>query len=63
MPPTSEPILFDAEIRQVKTMVDHSVNLTLNIPEYELDAVAKLLQHMLDFARVAIQVENQREPE
>lgn len=53
----AEPILFDCEIRQVKTMADYSVNLTLNIPEYNKDQAAELLKHILDFARVAIQIE------
>lgn len=31
-----EPIAvrFEAEVRQVKTMADFTVNLTLNLPEY-----------------------------
>jgi len=27
-------IEFHAEVRQIKTMVDHSFNVTLNLPEY-----------------------------
>lgn len=30
----SEPFTFEAEVRQVKSMVDHTVNITLNLPEY-----------------------------
>jgi hypothetical protein len=30
----TEPFTFEAEIRQVKSMADHSVNVTLNLPEY-----------------------------
>ncbi len=29
----SEPIAFEAEVRQVRTMVDGSINVLLNIPE------------------------------
>jgi len=32
-----------AELRQVKTMVDHTVNVTLNVPEDCLDQVRVLL--------------------
>ncbi len=32
-----------AEVRQIKTMVDGSVNLTLNIPEDCMNAVKELL--------------------
>lgn len=27
---------FEAQVRQVKTMADHSVNITLNLPEYAI---------------------------
>ena len=37
---------FDAEVRQVKTMVDGSVNVTLNLPEYHV-AEAQLLMAMI----------------
>jgi len=57
----SEPILFDCEIRQVKTMADHSVNLTLNIPEYNNEAAAMLLRNILSFGRAAIQIDPQEE--
>lgn len=36
---------FVAEIRQVKTMADHTVNVTLNLPEYCIDQVSELLKH------------------
>ena len=34
---------FEAEVRQVKTMVDMSVNVTLNLPEYQLSEAQQLL--------------------
>jgi hypothetical protein len=36
---------FVAEVRQVKTMADHTVNLTLNMPEYCVQQAAWFLQH------------------
>lgn len=36
---------FVAEIRQVKTMADHTFNLTLNLPEYNDAQAAWFLQH------------------
>lgn len=27
---------FEAQVRQVKTMADHSVNIALNLPEYAI---------------------------
>ena len=35
-------VQFDAEVRQIKSMVDGSCNLIVNIPEYEI-AKAKVL--------------------
>lgn len=50
----TEPIKFECEIRQVKTMADHTVNVTLNIPEYNVEASVELLRHIQDMAVVAI---------
>lgn len=36
---------FVAEVRQVKTMADHTVNLTLNLPEYCVKQAAWFMQH------------------
>ncbi len=36
---------FVAEIRQVKTMADHTVNVTLNLPEYCVQQAAWFMQH------------------
>jgi hypothetical protein len=38
-------IEFVAEIRQVKTLSDHTVNVTLNFPEYCTEQVAEMLKH------------------
>lgn len=49
-----EPIRFDAEIRQIKSMADRSFNLVLNIPEYQIDEAQKLMKMLLDHVAVAI---------
>lgn len=36
---------FVAEVRQVKTMADHTVNVTLNLPEYCGDQSAWFLKY------------------
>ena len=36
---------FVAEIRQVKTMADHTVNVVLNLPEYCVKQAAWFIQH------------------
>lgn len=37
---------FEAEVRQIKSMVDGSCNVTFNLPEYQL-AEAQLLMGMI----------------
>ena len=34
---------FEAELRQIRSMSDHTYNLTLNIPEYCLPQVKEML--------------------
>jgi hypothetical protein len=47
-------IEFDAEVRQIKTMVDHSVNVTINIPEPYLEQAKLLMDKLQDMVRVVI---------
>ena len=47
-------IHFDAEVRQVKSMVDGSWNLTLNIPEYNLKQAQEIMGWMRDQVGVAM---------
>ena len=49
-----EVIEFDFLVRQIKTMADHSVNLTLNIPEYNHDAAAQLIRKIDGFGKCAL---------
>lgn len=46
-----------AEVRQVKTMVDHSVNLTLNVPEDCLPQAQQFMAWLGELVRVVAVVE------
>lgn len=52
---------FVAEIRQVKTMADHTVNVTLNLPEYCIEQAAWFMQHQGEMVRIVSGVEVDRE--
>ena len=45
---------FEAELRQVKSMADHSFNVTLNVPEYCLPQVKELMGWLADEVKVVI---------
>ena len=45
---------FDAEVRQVKTMVDFSINLTLNIPERYREQAKALIDRLGDEVKVVV---------
>ena len=47
-------IHFDAELRQIKTMVDRSFNITLNVPEYQKDQVKLMMDLLNDMVAVAM---------
>jgi hypothetical protein len=51
-----EPIAieFDCQVRQVKSMADHSVNVILNLPEYCAEQAAALLKRIDDVGKVVI---------
>jgi hypothetical protein len=56
-----EPIRFDAELRQIKSMVDKSFNIVLNIPEYNIEQVQELmtmLNNMVAVAMINVDKEN-----
>lgn len=48
---------LDAEIRQIKSMADHSYNVIINVPEYCLPQVKQLMEWILSTARVIIQID------
>lgn len=45
---------LDAELRQIKSLVDHTYNITLNVPEYCLPQVQLLMGWLLDSVHVVI---------
>jgi len=47
-------ITFDAELRQVKSMVDGTYNIILNIPEYNLKEVKALMGELKQMVRIAL---------
>lgn len=47
---------IEAEVRQVKTMADKTVNLTLNIPEYCLPQAQILMGWIGDMVKAVIQI-------
>jgi len=49
-----EAIRFDAEVRMVKSLVDKSWNIVLNVPEYNIDQVKRMMDLMNDMVAVAM---------
>jgi len=49
-----KPVKFDAEVRKIVSMADGTFNLTLNIPEYNLDEAKDLMGWLRDQVAVAI---------
>ena len=50
-----DTIRLECEVRQVKSMVDGSYNVTLNLPEYHLAAAQWLLAQIGTMIDVSIQ--------
>jgi hypothetical protein len=47
---------FEAELRQIKSMADHSYNVTINVPEYCLPQVQKMMEWLAGMVKVVIEV-------
>jgi hypothetical protein len=47
---------IEAELRQIKTMADGTVNVTLNVPEYCLPQVQQMLEWLKEEIRAVIQI-------
>jgi hypothetical protein len=52
----TKAVEIEAEVRQVKTMADGTVNLTLNLPEYCLPQAQVLMGWVRDMIRAPIQI-------
>jgi len=48
---------FEAELRQIKSMADHSYNIVINVPEYCLPQVQAMLGWLGDLLKVVIAVD------
>lgn len=49
---------IEAEVRQIKSMADHTYNVTLNVPEYCVEQV----KVMLDWLQAQVKVVIEKEP-
>lgn len=55
---SSDPIAFDAEVRQVRTMADGTVNVLLNLPEYCMEQAKRFMDwHGLQVRVSAVAIE------
>ena len=45
---------IDAEIRQIKSMADHTYNIVLNVPEYCLPQVRVMMGWLLNAVKITI---------
>jgi hypothetical protein len=52
---------FECQVRQVKSMADHSVNITLNLPEYAIEQASWFMKHIDDAVKI-IAVLSESEP-
>lgn len=58
MPDEIRAVEFVAEVRQVKTMADGTVNVTLNLPEYCKPQAAWFMQHQGEIVKEVSVLEN-----
>ena len=49
-----DPIRFDAEVRQIRSMADHTFNVILNVPEYNVEQVQEMMTMLGDMVAVAM---------
>ena len=49
-----EAIRFDAEVRQIRSMADHTFNVILNVPEYNVEQVQEMMTMLGDMVAVAM---------
>ncbi len=63
--PDTKPVAiqFEAEVRQVKSMADHTYNIVLNVPEYCLKDVQVVMAWLGDQVDVAfVNIPDSRKP-
>ena len=54
---------FSAEVRQVKTMADGTVNVTINLPEYHLSEAQAIMAMIGDMVSVELKLESKKDRE
>ena len=47
-------IHFDAELRQIRSMADHTFNVIINVPEYNIEQVQQMVTMLGDMVAVAM---------
>lgn len=50
----AKAVHFEAELRQIKSMADHSYNVVINVPEYCLEQVQEMMGWLGDQVDVVI---------
>jgi len=56
-----EPVHFDAELRQIKTMADGTYNVTFNVPEYQLEQIRIMMGWLRSQVGIAaIEIKSER---
>ena len=48
---------FTAELRQIKSRVDHTYDIVLNVPEYNTAQVKEMMDKLLSMVRVVMEFE------
>lgn len=56
--PETRAVEIVAEVRQVKTMADGTVNVTLNLPEYCMEQAAVLMGWVREQVKAVIEVDH-----
>lgn len=54
----AKAVEFEAEIRQVKTMADGSVNVIFNLPEYCMDQAIEIMKHVKELVKCLAEFED-----
>ena len=49
-----EPVRFDAELRQIKSMADGTYNIVLNVPEYQTDQIKRMMDWLRGQVAIAM---------
>ena len=51
---------FEGELRQIKSLTDRSVNVTINVPEYCLPQAQQMMAWIGDSLRVIVQLSGEK---